>query len=142
MEKLDQLMTEARNPATANLDQLSTLELIRTINAADREVYARTKLALARQEWEDVQAYADAKTEVVAAILARAAADNLPLRPEPLPEPSAVRAVLMLSSWRERTLRSRSSWLSRSWMAGSQLTGASRSSDTISRSSGGTATVC
>jgi GrpB-like predicted nucleotidyltransferase (UPF0157 family) len=41
-------------------------------NAADRELYARTKLALARQEWENVQAYADAKTEVVTAILARA----------------------------------------------------------------------
>jgi GrpB-like predicted nucleotidyltransferase (UPF0157 family) len=34
-------------------------------NAADRELYAGTKLALAQQEWEDVQDYADAKTAVV-----------------------------------------------------------------------------
>jgi N-acetylmuramic acid 6-phosphate etherase len=36
--KLDQLLTEARNPATANLDQLSTLDLLHTMHAADREV--------------------------------------------------------------------------------------------------------
>ena len=39
MEKLDQLLTEARNPATENLDQLSTLDLLRTMHAADREVF-------------------------------------------------------------------------------------------------------
>jgi N-acetylmuramic acid 6-phosphate etherase len=38
MEKLDQLLTEARNPATENLDQLSTIDLLRTMHAADREV--------------------------------------------------------------------------------------------------------
>lgn len=37
--QLDQLLTEARNPATANLDQLSTLDLIRTMHAADRDVF-------------------------------------------------------------------------------------------------------
>ncbi|MDI3255536.1 MAG: N-acetylmuramic acid 6-phosphate etherase [Bacillota bacterium] len=36
--QLDQLLTESRNPATANLDQLSTLELIQTMHGADREV--------------------------------------------------------------------------------------------------------
>src|SRR5271170_872937 len=36
--KLDQLLTEARNPATENLDQLSTLDLLRTIHAVDRDV--------------------------------------------------------------------------------------------------------
>ncbi len=41
-------------------------------NAADRDLYARTKLALARQEWQDVQNYADAKTAVVEEIIARA----------------------------------------------------------------------
>jgi GrpB-like predicted nucleotidyltransferase (UPF0157 family) len=41
-------------------------------NAADRDLYARTKLALARREWSDVQNYADAKTAVVEEILARA----------------------------------------------------------------------
>jgi len=38
MEKLDELLTEARNPATENLDQLSTVELVRTMHAADHEV--------------------------------------------------------------------------------------------------------
>jgi len=41
-------------------------------NAADRELYARAKLALAQREWKDVQAYADAKTMVVEEILGRA----------------------------------------------------------------------
>jgi GrpB-like predicted nucleotidyltransferase (UPF0157 family) len=41
-------------------------------NAADRDLYARTKLALAQQEWQDVQNYADAKTAVVEEIIARA----------------------------------------------------------------------
>src|SRR5215470_4774308 len=38
MEKLDQLLTEARNPASENLDQISTLDLLRTMHAADRDV--------------------------------------------------------------------------------------------------------
>jgi GrpB-like predicted nucleotidyltransferase (UPF0157 family) len=41
-------------------------------NAADRHLYARTKLALARKEWTYVQNYADAKTVVIEEILARA----------------------------------------------------------------------
>ena len=41
-------------------------------NAADRDLYARTKLALARKEWKYVQHYADAKTVVIEAIIARA----------------------------------------------------------------------
>ncbi len=41
-------------------------------NAADRELYARTKLALARKEWQSVQNYADAKTPVVEEIMGRA----------------------------------------------------------------------
>jgi len=43
-------------------------------DAADRDLYARTKLALAREEWKYVQNYADAKTTVVEEILARARA--------------------------------------------------------------------
>lgn len=43
-------------------------------NASDRDLYARTKRALAMQEWEQVQNYADAKTAVVREILARALA--------------------------------------------------------------------
>ena len=41
-------------------------------NAADRDHYSRTKLALAQQEWKYVQNYADAKTTVIEEILARA----------------------------------------------------------------------
>ncbi|HVA63960.1 MAG TPA: GrpB family protein [Terriglobales bacterium] len=40
--------------------------------AADRELYFRTKRALAEQEWTSVQDYANAKTGVVEEILARA----------------------------------------------------------------------
>jgi GrpB-like predicted nucleotidyltransferase (UPF0157 family) len=43
-------------------------------NAADRDLYARTKLALAQDEWKCVQDYADAKTAVVEEIIARARA--------------------------------------------------------------------
>ena len=41
-------------------------------NAADRELYERAKRELARQRWKYVQNYADAKSEVVEAIIARA----------------------------------------------------------------------
>ena len=40
-------------------------------NEADRELYERTKRELAAQEWKYVQNYADAKSAVVAEILAR-----------------------------------------------------------------------
>ena len=40
MEKLDELLTEARNPATTNLDQLGTLDLVKTMHTADRDVLA------------------------------------------------------------------------------------------------------
>jgi GrpB-like predicted nucleotidyltransferase (UPF0157 family) len=42
---------------------------------ADRDLYARTKRELAERTWRYVQDYADAKTEVVEAIIARARAD-------------------------------------------------------------------
>jgi GrpB-like predicted nucleotidyltransferase (UPF0157 family) len=41
-------------------------------NADDRDLYAKTKLDLAQRTWVNVQEYADAKTAVVEAILARA----------------------------------------------------------------------
>jgi GrpB-like predicted nucleotidyltransferase (UPF0157 family) len=41
-------------------------------DAGDRELYERTKRELARREWKYVQHYADAKSETVEAILARA----------------------------------------------------------------------
>ena len=43
-------------------------------NDADRELYSATKLSLAARNWSSVQDYADAKTEVVTAIMARAEA--------------------------------------------------------------------
>jgi GrpB-like predicted nucleotidyltransferase (UPF0157 family) len=45
-------------------------------NKADRELYARTKRELAIKKWKYVQNYADAKSEVVEAILARAQASS------------------------------------------------------------------
>jgi GrpB-like predicted nucleotidyltransferase (UPF0157 family) len=41
-----------------------------------RDLYARTKLALARREWKDVQDYADAKSAVVDDIVARGCKDG------------------------------------------------------------------
>jgi GrpB-like predicted nucleotidyltransferase (UPF0157 family) len=43
-------------------------------NDADRELYERTKRELAKRTWKYVQDYADAKTSVVAEIVARASA--------------------------------------------------------------------
>jgi GrpB-like predicted nucleotidyltransferase (UPF0157 family) len=45
-------------------------------NAEDRELYQRSKRRLAAQDWEFVQNYADAKTEVVEEIIARATPRN------------------------------------------------------------------
>jgi GrpB-like predicted nucleotidyltransferase (UPF0157 family) len=42
------------------------------IDASDRELYARSKQALARQDWKYVQDYADAKTAIIEEILTRA----------------------------------------------------------------------
>jgi len=43
-------------------------------STADRELYARTKRELAGRNWKYMQQYADAKTEVVGEIMARATA--------------------------------------------------------------------
>lgn len=45
-------------------------------NAADRDLYAHTKRALAKKKWKYVQNYADAKTAVIEEIIARALADQ------------------------------------------------------------------
>ncbi len=45
-------------------------------NAADHDLYERTKRELARREWKYTQNYADAKTAVVEEILARAQGDD------------------------------------------------------------------
>lgn len=46
MEDFAQLLTEARDPATENLDRLSTSELVRALHAADREVMAAVETEL------------------------------------------------------------------------------------------------
>jgi GrpB-like predicted nucleotidyltransferase (UPF0157 family) len=46
------------------------------VNSADRDLYAVTKRELARRDWTYVQQYADAKTDIVTAILARATAPD------------------------------------------------------------------
>jgi len=43
-------------------------------DAADRELYAQTKRRLAARSWPTVDHYAEAKTEVIEAIIARAEA--------------------------------------------------------------------
>jgi GrpB-like predicted nucleotidyltransferase (UPF0157 family) len=42
------------------------------VNEADREWYARSKRALAKQHWKYTQNYADAKTTVIEGIISRA----------------------------------------------------------------------
>jgi GrpB-like predicted nucleotidyltransferase (UPF0157 family) len=44
------------------------------VDAADRGLYAATKRTLARQQWNDMNDYADAKTEVIDDVLTRARA--------------------------------------------------------------------
>lgn len=44
------------------------------VDAADRALYARTKRRLATRTWTDMNEYAEAKTEVVSAVLGRARA--------------------------------------------------------------------
>ncbi len=48
MDDLSQLPTEARNPATEKLDQLTTLELVRVLHIADREAIAAVEAELPR----------------------------------------------------------------------------------------------
>jgi GrpB-like predicted nucleotidyltransferase (UPF0157 family) len=52
-------------------------------NAADRDLYARVKLALAQREWKYAQNYADAKTVVIEEIIARAHFDPRRMKPAP-----------------------------------------------------------
>ncbi|MGA7203535.1 MAG: GrpB family protein, partial [Specibacter sp.] len=54
-------------------DYLLLRERLRA-NADDRELYARTKHALVAQDWPDMNAYANAKTDVIEAIKSRARA--------------------------------------------------------------------
>jgi GrpB-like predicted nucleotidyltransferase (UPF0157 family) len=66
------------SPGSPEIERmLSFRDHLRT-NADDRELYARTKLELARRSWKYVQNYADAKTAVVEGIIARARRDAEP----------------------------------------------------------------
>lgn len=47
-------------------------------NAADRALYESTKRSLLRSRWNDMNAYAEAKTDVILAIKARARASRMP----------------------------------------------------------------
>jgi GrpB-like predicted nucleotidyltransferase (UPF0157 family) len=57
----------------AEIDRMLSFRDWLRANAADRELYERTKRELAAREWKYVQDYADAKTAVVEEIVARAA---------------------------------------------------------------------
>ena len=63
--------------AQAAVDYLLFRDQLRA-DADDRELYERTKRELVQHDWADTNAYADAKTEVVEAIKARARARTLP----------------------------------------------------------------
>jgi GrpB-like predicted nucleotidyltransferase (UPF0157 family) len=58
----------------AEIDRMLAFRDHLRTNEADRELYERTKRELAAREWAYTQDYADAKTEVVEEIMARALA--------------------------------------------------------------------
>jgi GrpB-like predicted nucleotidyltransferase (UPF0157 family) len=61
-------------PDCAEVERMLLMRDWLRADAADRELYARTKRELAAREWTYTQNYADAKTAVVEAILTRARA--------------------------------------------------------------------
>ena len=54
------------------VDRMLTFRDWLRVNPADRQLYARTKSALAQKEWTFVQHYADAKSAVIDEIMTRA----------------------------------------------------------------------
>jgi GrpB-like predicted nucleotidyltransferase (UPF0157 family) len=58
---------------SSEIDRLVAFRDWLRANGADRELYASTKRSLAQQDWPTMQHYADAKADIVEAILARAA---------------------------------------------------------------------
>jgi GrpB-like predicted nucleotidyltransferase (UPF0157 family) len=62
------------NPGCEELDQMLLLRDWLRTHEDDRQLYARAKRELAARNWKYVQNYADAKSEVVQEILARARA--------------------------------------------------------------------
>jgi GrpB-like predicted nucleotidyltransferase (UPF0157 family) len=61
------------SPGAAEIERMLRFRDHLRANAADRELYEREKRELAQREWKYVQNYADAKTQIVEAILERAA---------------------------------------------------------------------
>src|SRR5262249_30572988 len=59
------------SPGCPEIDRMRHFRDWLRSNAADRQLYERTKRHLARRTWKYTQQYADAKIEVVAEILAR-----------------------------------------------------------------------
>jgi GrpB-like predicted nucleotidyltransferase (UPF0157 family) len=61
------------------IDKILTFRNWLRSNESDRELYARTKRELATKDWNQIQDYANAKTEVIEMIISRASqsADSL-----------------------------------------------------------------
>ena len=62
------------SPGSPELDRMVVFRDWLRTHDEDRDLYERTKRELATREWKFVQHYADAKTEVVESIIARAQA--------------------------------------------------------------------
>lgn len=60
------------SPGCAEIERMLLFRDWLRNNPADRELYAQTKLELAKKEWTYVQNYADAKSAVIGEILSRA----------------------------------------------------------------------
>lgn len=66
--------------AAAEIDRLVAFRDRLRANTEDRARYEAVKRRLASQRWPDMNAYADAKTEVIEGIIAAAIAENGPFR--------------------------------------------------------------
>ena len=64
------------SPGCPEIDRMLLFRDWLRSNTSDRRLYERAKRELARQDWKYTQNYADAKTEVVEDILARARRDS------------------------------------------------------------------
>ena len=62
------------SPGSPEIDRYLLLRDHLRRNEEDRELYARTKRELASRDWPSMQHYAEAKTEVIEGIIARAVA--------------------------------------------------------------------
>ena len=68
------------SPGCVEIERMLRLRDWLRTHAEDRHLYERTKRELAQRDWKYTQQYADAKTEVVEQILARAQAGTRPGR--------------------------------------------------------------